>query len=314
MLFSDLSPSKGSIPVQPILFALAACGVLAAGGFATAQSPGPKPPAAGAQSTPQTQPAEDPGVAHVNDSTIRLSDMLAAQASLPPQAREVPLPMIFQPLLDQLVERRLYAQAARAQKLMDDPEVKRMLVDLEERVLEQALKSRIVESEATVERLRARYDREVKGKPGPEEVRARHILVASEQESKEIASELSKGADFAEVARKRSGDGSARQGGDLGFFRAEQMVPEFSQQAFSLRPGQVSNPVKTQFGWHLIKVEERRSSKPPSFEEAAEELRTEVAREVLGKAAQELRAKAQVRTFNADGMPQIGPPGIRPLK
>jgi len=296
--------------MRSIPFALAALSVLAVGQFVAAQTQPSQSPAAAVQ----TQPAEDPIVAQVNGSPIRLSDMLAAQATLPPQVREVPLPMIFQPLLDQLVERRLYAQAARARKLIDDPEVKRMLADLEERVLEQALKSKIVEAEATPDRLRERYEREVKGKAGPEEVRARHILVASETEAKDIANELSKGADFAELARKRSGDGSAKQGGDLGFFRADQMVPAFSEQAFSLRPGQVSNPVKTQFGWHLIKVEERRASRPPSFEEAADELRADLAREALGKTAQELRAKAEVRTFNADGTPQIGPPGIRSLR
>src|SRR5882762_6858603 len=113
---------------------------------------------------------------------------------------------------------------------------------------------------------------------GEEEVHARHILVETEDEAKAVAEELKKGADFAERAKKKSKDPGASDGGDLGFFTKDQMVPEFSTVAFALEPGKISDPVKSQFGWHIIKVEEKRSRKAPEFEQVKAQIETYVTR------------------------------------
>ena len=111
------------------------------------------------------------------------------------------------------------------------------------------------------------YEEASKQITGEEEVHARHILVETEDEAKAVKAELDKGADFAELAKEKSKDPGAADGGDLGFFTKEQMVPEFSTRAFALEPGKISDPVKTQFGWHIIKVEEKRNRKAPDFEQ-----------------------------------------------
>ena len=111
------------------------------------------------------------------------------------------------------------------------------------------------------------YEEAVKQITGEQEVHARHILVETEDEAKAVKAELDKGADFAELAKKKSKDPGSADGGDLGYFTKEQMVPEFSAVAFTLEQGKISDPVKSQFGWHIIKVEEKRNRKAPDFEQ-----------------------------------------------
>ena len=136
-----------------------------------------------------------------------------------------------------------------------------------------ALCSREIGPLVTDEAVRARYERDLAGKPGEPEVHARHILVATEADADAIIAELKKGGDFAAIAKARSTDPGAAQGGDLGWFKQGDMLPEFSAVAFALQPGQITdNPVHTRYGWHVIKVEERRAAPPPSFEQARDEL------------------------------------------
>jgi len=132
------------------------------------------------------------------------------------------------------------------------------------------------------------YEEAAKQIEGEQEVHARHILVESEDEAKAIGAELKKGADFAELAKKKSKDPGASDGGDLGFFTKDQMVPEFSAVAFALEPGKISDPVKSQFGWHIIKVEEKRNRKAPEFEQVKSQIETYVTR----KAQARLRGEA----------------------
>jgi peptidyl-prolyl cis-trans isomerase C len=158
----------------------------------------------------------------------------------------------------------------------------------------------------TPERLQQAYAM-ARAQPGfaVEEVRARHILVKTEAEAKEVIAALAAGADFAELAKKRSIDPSAQQNdGDLGFFRRDTMVEPFAEAAFALEPGQTTRePVRTQFGWHVIRVEERRTV-APTFEEKEPELKEQVARETINALVAELRAKAKVERFAIDGSPK----------
>ncbi len=252
---------------------------------------------------------DDPVVARVNGKELHRSDVALAQRSLPEQYQQVPLPQIYPMLLDQLVSGMLIAEAGRKDKLADDPEVKRRTARLEDRVIQEVYINRAVEAAATDKKLHEQYDKFVKAQPANEEVSARHILVATEDEAKAIIVDLGKGADFATLAKQKSTDPAKDTGGDLGFFTRDSMVPEFADAAFKLGKGEYTKtPVHTQFGWHIIKVEDRRTAAPPSFEDSKDELTNEVAREVITAKVKALKDGAKVETFALDGSPMPAKP------
>ena len=258
----------------------------------------------------QAAPSEDPVVAVVDGTDVRRSEVEAIARSLPEQYRQVPLPQIYGMLLDRAIDFRLLSNAAEDQDLADDPEVQAALAQARAGVLRDAYVRQRIEAETTDDRLRARYE-EIKDNEefSQEEVHARHILVGSEAEAAEVITALEGGSDFETLARERSVDPSARSNsGDLGFFRREQMVPEFAEAAFALQPGEhTKEPVQSQFGWHVIEVLERREG-TPTFEETAPRLRQEMAREVVLALVADLRADAEIQRFNLDGSPiQIAP-------
>jgi peptidyl-prolyl cis-trans isomerase C len=183
--------------------------------------------------------------------------------------------------------------------------VQRQIADAEDRALENAILTKQVGPTVTDAALHARYDKDMAGKPGEEEVHAKHILVDNEDQAKKIIADLKGGADFAALAKQYSKDpGAAQQGGDLGFFKKDEMVPEFAAAAFALQPGQISpEPVHTQFGWHVILVVERRRAQPPTFEQARDELRQQMIKEGVKKAVAQARADVSVEKFNLDGSP-----------
>jgi peptidyl-prolyl cis-trans isomerase C len=250
--------------------------------------------------------ADDPVVAVVEGEKILRSELEAAQAQLPEQYRQLPLEMIYDPLLARVIDRRLLAREAERRKLETRPEVKEALARARREVLGDQLLEIAITEALTPERLQQAYAM-ARAQPGfaVEEVRARHILVKTEAEAKEVIAALAAGADFAELAKKRSIDPSAQQNdGDLGFFRRDTMVEPFAEAAFALEPGQTTRePVRTQFGWHVIRVEERRTV-APTFEEKEPELKEQVARETINALVAELRAKAKVERFAIDGSPK----------
>jgi peptidyl-prolyl cis-trans isomerase C len=253
----------------------------------------------------QSAPAQDPVVAVVDGSEIHRSDVEAVARALPEQYRQVPLPQIYGMLLDRAIDFRLLANAAEQADVAGAPDVQAALAKARADVLRDVYIRRKIDEATTEDRLRARYD-ELKDDEGfaQEEVRARHILVGSEDEAKAVITELAGGGDFAALAGEHSVDPSARSnGGDLGFFRRGQMVPEFAEAAFALEPGQRTEaPVQTQFGWHVIEVLERRTG-APSFEETEPRLRQEVAREIVIALVADLREDAEIERFNLDGSP-----------
>jgi peptidyl-prolyl cis-trans isomerase C len=266
-------------------------------------SPAPAtPPASPAAAT--TAPA-DPVVAKVNGQPIHLSELNQAAQSLPPQLRGIPPQTLYPMLLDQQIDRKALVQEARKTGLDKDPAVQRQMALAEDTALQSALLSKQVGPTVTEEAIRARYEKEMADKPGQEEVHARHILVPTEEEAKKVIAELKKGADFATLAKQYSKDPGAAQGGDLGWFKKDEMVPAFSAAAFALKPGQVSDkPVKTEFGWHVIKLEEKRHAEPPTFEQAHDGLRQKMIQEGVQKAVKQARADVTVEKFNMDGSPQ----------
>jgi peptidyl-prolyl cis-trans isomerase C len=250
-----------------------------------------------------TPPPADPVVAKVDGQPIRLSDLKDAVQGLPDNLRGMPPQTLYPMLLDQLIDGRALAAEAHKSGLDQDPAVRRQVAAAEDRALQTAILSKEVGPSVTNEAVRARYDQEISGKPGEEEVHARHILVDNEAEARKIIGQLKGGADFAALAKQYSKDpAGAQQGGDLGFFKKDEMVPEFAAAAFGLQPGQVSqDPVHSQFGWHVIQVVERRRTEPPSFEQARDELRQKMIQEGVQKAVAKARASASVEKFNLDG-------------
>jgi len=250
-----------------------------------------------------TTPPPDPVVAKVDGEPIHLSDLKDAAQGLPENMRAIPPQSLYPMLLDQLIDGRALVAEAHKAGLDQDPTVKRQVTAAEDRALQTAVLSKEVGPSVTDDAVRARYEKDVAGKPGEEEVHAKHILVDSEAEAKKIIAQLKGGADFAALAKQYSKDpGGAQQGGDLGFFKKDEMVPEFATAAFALQPGQISpDPVHSQFGWHVILVVERRKAEPPSFEQAREELRQKMIQEGVQKVVAKARASAAVEKFNLDG-------------
>ena len=273
----------------------ATCGVALLGCVAaSAQTAAPTPGA----------PA-DPVVAKVNGQPIHLSDLKDAAQSLPENLRGVPPQTLYPMLLDQLIDGRALVAEARKTGIDKDPDVQRQIVAAEDRALQSAMLSKEIGPSITDAALHALYDKEIAGKPGEEEVHAKHILVDNEDQAKKIIADLKGGADFAALAKQYSKDPSAaQQGGDLGFFKKDEMVPAFADAAFALQPGQISpTPVHTQFGWHVIMVVARRQDQPPTFEQARDELRQQVIKEGVKKAVAQARADVPVEKFNLDGSP-----------
>lgn len=253
----------------------------------------------------QAQPA-DPVLAVVNGAPIKKSDLEAAHQALPEQYRQVPLEQIFEPLLERVIDGRLLLTEAEKRDLAKDPEVQAEIARARNDVLRDSLVEQAIETSTTPERLQAVYDA-LKSQPGfaYEEVHARHILLPDEAAAREVIKQLQNGADFAELAKAKSTDPSAQSNaGDLGYFRREAMVPEFAEAAFKIEPGTIGqDPVKSPFGWHVIKVEDRRQ-KVPSFAEKEPELREQVAREAVTALLAEMREGAAIERFNLDGTPK----------
>ena len=247
---------------------------------------------------------QNPVVAVVNGSEIRLSEVTEARTRLPDQYQQMPVQVVFPMLLNSLVDTRLMAAQARKIGLHEEADFKARLSGIEDQLLERMLLARYIEAEVTDAKIKARYDTLIQEAEPREEVRARHILLKTEEEAKKAIKDIKGDADFAKLARERSTGPSATKGGDLGYFAEDQMVPAFSKVAFALKKGEVGEtPVKTQFGWHVIKVEDRRKTEPPSFESAKEDVRAAVSRELGVAYIAALRKKAEVKRFDINGKP-----------
>ncbi len=174
-----------------------------------------------------------------------------------------------------------------------------------DRALVSAQLSKVVRPQVTDEAVKAKFDQDNANKAGEVEVHARHILVPDEATAKKIIAELKKGGDFAALSKQYSKDpGAAQQGGDLGFFKKEDMVPAFADAAFALKDGEVTpTPVHTEFGWHVIQTIERRTAPAPNFDEAKDKLRQTMVQAAVQKEVQLARANVKVEMFNIDGSP-----------
>ena len=268
-------------PVATVVFALCA-GLFIAAAVRAQTGPVPGPPSSvlvpGA--TDQIAPIEgaaNPVIGSVDGHLIYLSEVGRAAQTLPENLRGLPFDTVFPVVLDRLIDHQALVIMAKRAGLEDVPEVRREIEAAIERILEGAWLSREASPKVTDAAVQARFNRQFANRPATEEVRARHILVGSEAEAMKAIDDLRAGADFATLARAVSKDPDRDKGGDLGFFRYEQVWPAFAELAFSLPPGQVGSvPIRNEFGWHVVKIEEKRFVAPPSFPEIQGQLRQEL--------------------------------------
>lgn len=255
----------------------------------------------------------DPVVARVNGVEIRQSDLALAEdevgASMPQMAPEQKREYLITYLSDVVI----LAQAADKQKIGDRDDVKHRLAFERNKVLMETLLQDTGKAALTDDAMHKVYDEAVKQMPPEEEVHARHILVPTEEEAKEIEAELKKGADFATLAKQKSKDPGAADGGDLGYFTKDQMAPEFSDVAFKLDKGQISDPVHTQFGWHIIKVEDKRTKPTPTFDQVRGQIENFVAHKAQAELVENLRKSATIERLDQPApVPQIPRRSILP--
>ncbi|MCA1492559.1 peptidylprolyl isomerase [Sinorhizobium alkalisoli] len=222
----------------------------------------------------------DPIVAKVGDQEIRQSELDLAIGSLDPQLERMPEEQKRAAALSSVIDVKLLAKDAEKEGLQNDETYKQRIAFLTERELHNAFFKKHVVDAITEDDVKARYEKEIAAIPAQEEVKARHILVKTEEEAKEIIKELDAGKSFVDLAKAKSTDPNKDDGGDLGYFTKGRMVPEFEAAAFALEKGAYTKePVKTQFGYHVILVEDKRPQAPPTLEQVEPQVRQLVMRD-----------------------------------
>jgi peptidyl-prolyl cis-trans isomerase C len=264
---------------------------------------GSTPNAAAAGQVPAAaQGSADPVVGSVEGHLIYLSDLGEASKTLPENLRGLPFDTLYPVLLDRMIDHEALVILSRRKGLEQTKQVQHDIQIATERILEGAYLGQVAAPQVTEQAIQTRYNRQYANRPATEEVRARHILVTTEAEALKVLDDLKKGADFATIARVISKDPDGSKGGDLGFFRREQVWPGFADVAFAMQPGQIAPaPIKNEFGWHVVKVEERRQVAPPSYSDVHDQLRQELLAQVVQQEIEKARGQLAVHRFNLDG-------------
>jgi peptidyl-prolyl cis-trans isomerase C len=245
-------------------------------------------------------------VATVNGKAITEADMRFAEGELGSELGNLAPEVKRRALAEYLIDNMLFADAAEAAKLDAAPEFEEQMRYLRRRLLREQYFEKTLRSTVSEDEAKKIYNARIGEMKPEDEVAARHILVDSEEKAKELRAKIVAGADFAEVAKENSQDtGSKDQGGLLGYFVKGQMVPEFEKAAFSMLKGQVSDPIKTNFGWHIIKVEDRRRKEPPTFDSVKTTIMNSLAVRKAQEKAAELRETAKLEYVDADIKKQI---------
>jgi peptidyl-prolyl cis-trans isomerase C len=255
--------------------------------------------------TPQialAQEAKDPVLARVDGVEIHQSDLAMAEAdiggSLPPvqgdQRRDA--------LLAYLIDVNLLSRAAEAKKIDQAPVFPQKLAFARKKVLVEALLEQESKAAVSDKDIKKFYDENLKPQ---NEVHARHILVETEAQAKDAVAKLKGGTDFAQLAKEVSKDPGS-DGGDLGYITKDQVVPEFGEAAFKLDKGKTSDPVKSQFGWHVIKVEDKRERKPPPFDAVKDRIKTVLMQKANEDLVTKARQSAKIERLTESASPAAG--------
>ena len=238
-----------------------------------------------------------PVVAKVGNEVITLGDLKAKKNSIP-QLKDIEFNDVYDKLLESFIDRKVILDAAKKANIQNEADVKRVLKEAQDNILIQAYLTRKVEARRTNQALQALYQEALKDFKPQDEIRARHILVATEREAKDIIIKLKNGADFAKLADQYSLDKgpNGTNGGELGYFTKEMMIPDFGNAAFAVKVGDYTRkPVKTPFGWHVIKVEDKRKAAPPSFEASIDVLKVRFDERELPQVIRDERKNAKVQ-------------------
>ncbi|WP_171206474.1 peptidylprolyl isomerase [Ruegeria sp. HKCCA0235A] len=254
----------------------------------------------------ETQPDASTVVARVNGDEITLGHVIATVASLPPQYQQAEDDVLFDFVLEQLIQQQLLGQQQDGLSKQNA-----LTLDNEKRSL-QAVQTvaALTNDVVTEEAIQAAYDARFNDFAGEDEFDASHILVESEEEAKALKAQLDDGADFAELARENSTGPSGPNGGALGWFGKGQMVPEFEAAVIALEKGQVSDPVQTQFGWHLVKLNDKRKTEAPELDAVRDELAQTIQQDAIQARIDELTQQAQIERPALEG---AGPEIMRQL-
>jgi peptidyl-prolyl cis-trans isomerase C len=275
---------------------LAPLGVVLSGGYVLAQTttetatetaePAAKTTAGGYSLTSTT--------AEVDGVTLTLGEVIAIRRELPEQYQALPDEVLFNGIVEQLIDQVLLAKAAKAAGMDQRPSIALSLLNQERAVLAEAYLRDKISEQVTQEKVEAAYKTNYTDAEPVQEVRAAHILVETEEEAIELKAKLDGGGDFAELAAEFGTDGTSTRGGDLGWFAKNEMVPEFADAAFAMEPGTISDPVQSQFGWHLIRMDEKRDRELPALDEVREMLMGELIQTAQISIVEDLRAQSAI--------------------
>ena len=257
--------------------------------------------------TPEQPTADNPVVGTVDGQNILRSEVIAFMRNFPPQMQQMPVEQLFPMALEQVVTAKVVdARAAKETELQNDPEVAKRLAEAKVQIVRTVYLEKEIEKQLTDDKIQKAYDK-FKAEQGKiEEVHARHILVEKEETAKEIIAKLEGGAKFEDLAKEYSKDPSNKDtGGDLGYFTKDAMVKEFADAAFAGSKGVLKTPVKTQFGFHVVEILDKRTKPVPTLEEVKPALAAEERRQILNDMVEGWRKKADVKTLDINGKPIV---------
>lgn len=247
-----------------------------------------------------TQAQNIPIVANVNNEDISLETMIHAMNELPPEIQSQPFMSYYEDLLERVIDIKLFAQEGKKMKLDEEPSVRAAIDFVIEKVLMQAFLSKYIQENIKEENIKASYSNFIADETSREEIKASHILMDTESEAIDVINMLNDGDDFAELAKNKSTGPSGPSGGDLGWFKRGQMVPPFEKAAFSLNKNEITQrPVQTQFGWHVIKIFDKRIPEAPSYESMKNKLIQDLERKIVSKKIQDLRNDALIEKLSS---------------
>ena len=244
----------------------------------------------------------NPVVAKMKGGEVTRLDVFNFIQDLPAQTRQMPLEQLYPLALEQVINSRIIAAKTKNVNLDSDEEVKKRLAAAKTEIVRGVYIEKQVSEKISEDRLKSVYEEYVKNFPDIQDVKARHILVKEEGKAKDLIKQIEGGASFEDLAKANSTDGTAQNGGDLGYFAKTDVVPAFGDAAFALNIGEFTKkPVKTDFGYHVIKVEEKRKRPPASYDDIKPYLETQVRRQILDETIQAWRKDADIQRFDING-------------
>lgn len=256
------------------------------------------------EAAPAASPS-DPVVARYDGKPVYRSEVMQEIASLGAQAAGMPMAAIYPQALEKVIATKIVSEKGYAANVQETPEAKMRLKRAEAQIVADLYMNSVIMPKLTDSKIKERYNELAKKFKPEQEMRASHILLPTKEEADAVIKQLGEGADFAAIAKEKSRDtGSKDQGGDLGFFPRSAMVKPFADAAFAMKKGETSqSPVKTDFGWHVIRVTDSRKSEPPPMESVKGQIQAQLGSEMVGQEVRSTLKNAKIERFNLDGSP-----------